>query len=1613
MPTVQAIQIKLSLQTSGEDAIKRFAQQIQSLAKIPIKIDLDSTLNAGAESITKIIQTTEELLTKSLDKIPKLVATGIEQVFDSLSQKLETGIFDADASTEEIQKIGDEVENQGKKIVQTAEDVEETILTRTVAGVGLFAATFDVVWRAIKDNAQDAGELFGTILADIQQRGIDTYSKIFSSAQEFAGSIQRLIELKEPMWNLFQLFQAGRMSLEKVTEVLPLLGNAMYGLVTSSGMIAINLWAVKEATAFIRKTIFGIFTGVVTHQPVPMLERVQKVINTVDQSLYSVGLTFGHVFKTVGSGLLAFLPSFFGVINPFNTIIMKLAFFNSLTSALSAKFIRGRLAASAFFGNGMSKIQLAFLNIRDFIFLLSDKMPKILDSFKNVIDYIPSLTKSWATNQDNIAKKREADILAQKKQLAEQAKKQKVAEQQAPPLPRINDWSREYYLSQIKAKTQELARTITAQKALSIAVPLEIQPILSKTHQFILQKIAAIQQAAVGKEFLSKISVPLTLPAPKQPLLLPDLRDRQTQTRDHIKELMAKGVRQNDIAKSVQYDVGTFGQALRGKRDFTPEIMARILALTQEEIPKYISNGLSVGIAKINELLSKGIKPATIAKSLGMAPTVLANLRNQNARITEDMQKAILALDPAKLLASQKSKTNAAGKKIADELANGIQSGATLLKKVMDTTLQNSVDSQLPHSPAKEGPLRTLRESGKSIFSELAIGMNNGAAVAKAAVVKVTTAIARFFPHSPAEEGPLRGLRQWGQGILSQLSLGITDKIQSVLNLFFNLANQIKATLKPVLEMSFMGERMGINTQTVSLLEYAFAGFEVQASEVQMTMNGLNRTLAEVATPEKLAALAQVGINLQQVRSAANPTLELFYQLSDSLQRFPMSSDKMIKAMEALGVSTQSNLINALAQGRTQIQAAMNEGVTMGAAYEESFVKAGHSFTELMNKIEKIGGILEREFATTLMPVVDNLARKMFNFYKENSTNIRAIVRIAGESIGILVEMISSAVNLAWQNPTALKNAFLEILTWLWQTAGTIWDTFLEDAIDGMTSHIWLFVKHTVWGVLNAGWNMFKQLVITAFNKFILYLISKIKETVALLANILSAIGLDFSDDIASLLDPLDKLAEDASQSTKFSLEETLWKAADENAKIMAEARKASADEFQKIQDPEVMRRTVERFEQSWREISDRFSGALQGTGFDKILADNIERLKTALSPENFTGTKEELEAIDQQMQALNEGLVSVGKNAENAGQKVGDAAGKVVDGLKNGIKTAEQEIKALGDKILGMQLDLQIRVAQNDDERRDAQRKKDLLDLQSKHSQELIEYQKLLQAQLLQDQNYAKMSYDKQIEFIKGLDEYKQFVANQETERKIKEAKQPEEKSGGFFDKKQEEMLQTWQNTFNTLGTAFGNMYEMMGEKAVAFFYLQKGVAIADATISGAMATLNAYEKGMQMGGPTVAAIFAAIAAAASVTQIGVITAQAIQGPTAMATGGFVPGTGNQDNVPINATPGEFVIPKGSTKSLIDQYGVQIMEGLRRGYISLDSQLPKPPNNQTLSFATGGTVPTLNVQQTSQQQQQAINVINVVDPNEIDQYIASARGQTMILNVIQKHRNQIQRYLK
>jgi hypothetical protein len=237
-----------------------------------------------------------------------------------------------------------------------------------------------------------------------------------------------------------------------------------------------------------------------------------------------------------------------------------------------------------------------------------------------------------------------------------------------------------------------------------------------------------------------------------------------------------------------------------------------------------------------------------------------------------------------------------------------------------------------------------------------------------------------------------------------------------------------------------------------------------------------------------------------------------------------------------------------------------------------------------------------------------------------------------------------------------------------------------------------------------------------------------------------------------------------------------------------------------------------------------------------------------------------------------------------------------------------------------------------------------------------------------------------------------------------------------------QHAVLQGVKSTLGIMQQGFADAYEASGRSIKEFFYLQKAASIANTVIATYESAVSAYKAmaGIPIVGPGLGAIAAGAAVAAGMAKVAVIANQSLaeggevlpigKKRIKLQDGGTVPGyspSSKADNIPINATAGEYMQPV----SAVQYYGVKAMEVIKRKMVPREVLAAYagnlryvPPPNPTGSFAAGGSVAAgPSAAQTAEKggSGRDINVVNVIDPMLMDQYVSTTHGQENILNVL------------
>lgn len=216
-----------------------------------------------------------------------------------------------------------------------------------------------------------------------------------------------------------------------------------------------------------------------------------------------------------------------------------------------------------------------------------------------------------------------------------------------------------------------------------------------------------------------------------------------------------------------------------------------------------------------------------------------------------------------------------------------------------------------------------------------------------------------------------------------------------------------------------------------------------------------------------------------------------------------------------------------------------------------------------------------------------------------------------------------------------------------------------------------------------------------------------------------------------------------------------------------------------------------------------------------------------------------------------------------------------------------------------------------------------------------------------------------------------------------------------------QDQILSATSQSIGELAGAFKDFYDNMDDENRQYFKIYKALSIAQALIDTYQSGVTAYLRGLEIPvvGTYLAPVFAATAVATGLMRVALIRSQNY------ATGGEIKGHSphsRADNIPINATAGEFMHPVSAVK----YYGKGVMEAIRTRSIPREMLAGfRMPNYRVGSgnFQQGGAV---NPRSAAAQgpQDSGVTINNIVDPTMMDRHIQSTPGQKSVMNVLSEN---------
>lgn len=1495
------------------------------------------------------------------------------------------------------------------------------------------------VEKTIKTVSAQTQDIAFSTIGRVQAETESAIEKIYS-----VGILGGAIAVFSAVNKTFQAFLGNLISNIAPIEKLRLAWEASAAYFTSQGLQIVGILQGVRATAASITLQFGSIVGFITRaaliggsfiafrtflkesiilarrlvglgeSSLSPLQRVTRLTTTLDLAVAGISLRVGQLFKTIGFGF----ATFFG---PFSGIIAGIPLINSLIDSVLAAGLRLRLTVFSFLGSARAQFRLIFLDARNLLESTLPKLNNILPSALNLVSKFTPQIKAITSNVTNIFGRLRGGISLSKvfvsaKVFAEQIF-QKITEISLVLQKAFNISGDQLKTIQSQVKStfataqQEIIKTdqvlqrgffgrqIDRFKSFasglknafvgvknffsgdkSNALPFQLRGDAT-TRVFNVAKIKsafdnqAKQLAEATKQAIAKVR-----PSIEQRIIDLLSFDKIIARKIGGGAAFGKGISPTRIADLLTRVFGhgdprALSKLLQNFFNFKGPIDVSAIKPFQDKVSVLIKNAVAAAIDA--GLQPSKTKEPSRALSRNFAKTLtLALGTTASPELRQAVAKAMQGIVDALTAATGSVKT--AGKKISVEIAYGIKDAKNEPWKAIETALQE-IDDRLPHSPAKKGPLARLRQSGAKVAAELSLGMIAGAKAAGKGAAAVAEEIAKYFPRSPALLGPLRNLVSMGFKIPYQLAIGIRNGIRSALDAISALANSLTQAIEDKVNFVRIAERTNIAVETLSAFDYALQSVGASARDLEFPLSNINRLLAS-ANKNDISKFKQLGIDLNEVRRAANPALALFLSMADIIRDLPPESEKFRKALEILGVTASSNLVNVLRLGREEIVKLIEQAIDTGAVIDKQLGDVGKKLIAVTAQFKIIRQTYLLDFLKNIIPSFVEAGNKILEVLAENSSKIKAVLSIAGDGIRILIKIVQELIILLLEDPGKAINIIKTTVTSTIAFIGRQLRDFFLNISDSLVATV-------------------KQLGVVL-----------LKLSVEILKQIFAALGNVVIPEVTKLWEKFTKALADAPKNAAKAIDDVKNKISELRKQGVGFGTGQFAASYGKQLEQEIQRleqaiatgnvdalgeseQDVEAWDKSITAVVDSMRGDLEklresfaNLGKDivsdeqlKDLQGNIakmgEELKESVAGTAITGLVGELgdliskekydeaiKKVDQFKTAVKEGVVELKEDVKKASSEV------VADQVQN------------FDKIRLAFLEMRERVTKDEFDAQQIRDEMAIAQLQQKHQEELDEFKKLTDSKFLIEQ-YAELQRQELI----------QKRVDQETEAQIK-------------------IFQVVSSLAGSMGQIFSDLYEISGQKAKEFFFISKAVSLAQATVNVAEAITKALAQGGILGITQQAMI-----AAQGVVQIGKIIATTIKG---YATGGLITdGTGpTADDVPIRASRNEFIEPA----HIVQRVGAGFFELMRQGrlseaFVALSEHvpspkmlmadflgkitIPKPYSPPRPQFATGGMVAGSGSAPVTKEQ--APIIANIIGNDVFENWAASLAGRRVIKNVI------------
>jgi len=834
------------------------------------------------------------------------------------------------------------------------------------------------------------------------------------------------------------------------------------------------------------------------------------------------------------------------------------------------------------------------------------------------------------------------------------------------------------------------------------------------------------------------------------------------------------------------------------------------------------------------------------------------------------------------------------------------------------------------------------------------------------------------------------------------------------------LGAMVKSALDSADALSKLSQRVGITVESLSLLMPAAELSGVSAEKFEGGLRRLAARMLEAATGSAEAArgFEALGVAFRNQDGSLRATDQVLLDLADRFKAMPDGAEKTALAMQIFGKSG-ADLITFLNQGRDGVEALTAEMQALGLQIGGDTAAQAEVFNDALAKVRMAVGSIANRVIESFLPAMNDMAAGMVESAKQGGT-LRAVLDgvvlvlktlalgaatvgkafvALGEAIGggmaAAVEALSGNVSGAKAIIAELKGSLVQRLDELAEFHDALFDPKpIEVQAPRIQADPALLQRLTAPGQAREAAS-----ALAALRK------AQMDAELALLKDGLARQGRALDQ---ALQDRLISIRDYYARKTAIEQQEIDAEIARQQA-LLAEQRRLQSDPKASESDRLRAKGEIAKLEADLIILNNRRAdieqtNARAAARAERELADALAQAREELAKLTGTDTAADRRAaIERSYRDLRARLIA---ESDTAGVQIIDRLISVRAAQAN-LARLEQEWRLVTERLRNAQEAIQIQSQAG--LLTEAQARRQIVALQQ---QSAAEMERLLPAMQQAAQANGPEAVNRVAAWRNELER---------TRLVVDELAPLWNRIGESFGNALQGMVTGAQTLREGLSSIFRSISDAFLQQmviqpfqqwvamqarmlAMKLGFVQQEQAIDQAAAAQSVATKSA-ETTAKVSMDAAQAGAGAAASQASIPYVGPVLAIAAMAAMVaavmallgnikkFASGGYVrgPGTSTSDSIPARLSAGEYVIRAAAVKRV----GVAFLDAI--------NGLKAPPSwdGQRLAFAAGGLVPAVNVPPAQPQVNQAVRIVNAIDPGVTHDHLQTPAGERVIINII------------